>query len=429
MEIVKSDKVSLKQIFKENWNAFRKKHPDLIQWYMAFNIWKVINCRESDGLGFTAFACSVHPDQICYVPNSCKSRFCSVCAKVQIDKWVAAMNRLFPNCPYYHITFTVPSQFRTLLFEKKELLNAVFKAAAQTLLSFCKEQGFLPAITAVMHTFGDDLKRHIHVHCIISTGGLKLSGRQLRYKRRKKNGRIKIKKLNILHKWVEHSYFPYKMLRKRYQALLIKYLKEMINKNIRSDKPDPDLKVFAEPSVMKSFVDDLITQYNKGFFVWVSEKRQMLKPTIAYIGRYARRPPISEVRISGYDGDNVAFTFTDKTTKNGKNLSYKTTWQLKTFEFIKRLIRHIPPHYFNVIRHYGIIASRVKRKYKKITDKLLGRAYGVKKFKNWQQRQTEYHNGQNPMICKVCQSLMEFIVVHRPFRFSTVKKAFKERYA
>lgn len=84
---------------------------------------------------------------------------------VQIDKWVADMNRLFPNCPYYHITFTVPSQFRTLLFEKKELLNAVFKAATETLLSFCKEQGFLPAITAVLHTFGDDLKRHIHWHC------------------------------------------------------------------------------------------------------------------------------------------------------------------------------------------------------------------------------------------------------------------------
>ena len=123
------------------------------------------------------YLCLPHPCEIRYVPHSCKSWFCSVCAKVQIDKWVADMNRLFPNCSYFHVTFTVPSQFRTLLFEKRELLNAVFSASTETLISFCKEQGFLPAVTAVLHTFCSDLKRHVHVHVIISAGGLKLSGK------------------------------------------------------------------------------------------------------------------------------------------------------------------------------------------------------------------------------------------------------------
>ena len=90
------------------------------------------------------------------------------------------MKRLFPNCSYYHIIFTVPSQFRILLFEKKNLLTAVFSGSVETLLSFCKEQGFFTAITFVMHIFGSDLKRHIHVHCITIAGGLKLSGRQER---------------------------------------------------------------------------------------------------------------------------------------------------------------------------------------------------------------------------------------------------------
>ncbi len=337
------------------------------------------------------------------------------------------MNRLFPNCPYYHITFTVPSQFRTLLFEKKELLNAVFKAATETLLSFCKEQGFLPAITAVLHTFGDDLKRHIHLHCIVSAGGLKLSGKQPRYKRiEKSEGKIKPQKLKVLRKWVSHSFFPYKMLRKRYQALLIKYLKEMITKNIKSDEPDPDLQVFSAPEVMKKFFDDLKKEYKKGFFVWVSQERLLLKPTIKYIGRYARRPPISEVRITGYDGENVAFNFTEKTTQSGKNVSYKTTWQLPTFEFIARLIRHIPPHYFNVIRHYGIIASRVKTAYKKITDKLLGAASAIKKFRNWRERQAQLR-GQDPMICKICQRTMKLVKEYRP-RLSTIRKEFQEAF-
>ena len=162
-----------------------------VTWYMAYNIWKVVSCREPDGLGFITFSCPVHPWEQCHVPQTCKSRFCSVCAKVQIDRWVADMNRLFPNCSYFHITFTVPSQFRTLLFEKRSLLNAVFSASKETLISFCQERGFLPAITSVLHTFGSDLKRHIHIHCIVSAGGLKLTGKAERFtrfaKRKKKN--------------------------------------------------------------------------------------------------------------------------------------------------------------------------------------------------------------------------------------------------
>jgi len=70
MEIIKSDKVSLKQIFKDNWNAFVAKNRKLVEWYMAYNVWKVINCREPDGLGFRTFACPVHSDQYFHVPNT-----------------------------------------------------------------------------------------------------------------------------------------------------------------------------------------------------------------------------------------------------------------------------------------------------------------------------------------------------------------------
>jgi hypothetical protein len=324
------------------------------------------------------FACPVHPEQICHIPKSCKSRFCSVCAKVQIDKWVSDMNRLFPNCPYYHITFTVPSEFRTLLFEKKDLLDAVFSATTETLISFCKEQGFLPAITAVMHTFGSDLKRHIHIHCIISAGGLKLNQKQKRYTRyiKRKKGNGKIKKIKVVvdnPKWVSHSFFPYKMLHKRYQALLIEHLKKRITKNINSDNPDEDLLIFSNPDVLKTFFDDLKNEYSKGFYVNVSEERKDLKATVGYIGRYARRPPISEVRIKDYTGDYITFEYKDYYANGAKTL-----YTLKSFDFIEKLIRHIPPHYFNVIRHYGIIASRVKSKYKKLTNNLLGILKGIK---------------------------------------------------
>jgi hypothetical protein len=422
MEILQHQSITLKQIFQENWDKFLSIHKSLVTAYMAYNVWKIMNCREPEGLGYITFSCPVHPQEIVHVPKSCKSRFCSVCAKVQIDKWVDNMNESFPNCSYFHVTFTVPEQFREILFEKRELLNAVFLACTETLLSFCKEQGFLPAITAVLHTFGSDLKRHVHIHCILSAGGLKLTAKQERYtrfkKRKIKDPKAKMKKVSVNTEnteWISWNKFPYKMLQKRYQSLLIKHLKEQINKNIKSDKPDKELLVFTVPSTMKAFFDDLIMEYKNGFYVHISEERQDLKQTVKYIGRYARRPPISEVRILEYTGEWLTFEY-----KDYRNNASKVKYKLETVEFIRKLIRHIPPHYFNVIRNYGILASRVKSQYKKITDKLLGKVYFAKTAKNWGERQADF-KGKNPLICRICNRIMKFVSAYYPNSLSSIK--------
>ncbi len=424
MEAVQSKKITLKQILKENWCSFLDAYHLLIPWYAAYNVWKVINCREPDGLGYATFSCPAHPSEICHVPRTCKSRFCSICAKVQIDQWVAGMNLLFPNCSYFHITFTVPSQFRTLLFEKRTLLNAVFSASTETIISFCKEQGFLPAVTAVLHTFGSDLKRHIHIHCIVSAGGLKLNGkaeRITRYCQRKKNNpKARKKKVTVEEdnpKWITYHMFPYKMLRKRYQALLLEHLKKRIEDNIQSPDPDRDLLVFSNPSVVKAFFDDLKQEYKNGFFVHVTEERQDLQLTAGYIGRYARRPPLSELRIKDYTGEYVTFEF-----KDYRNNGSKVLYTLKTLRFIKDLIRHIPPHYFHVIRHYGLLAPRVKSKFKEITDKLLETPPCIKKSANWRERQATLQ-GTDPLLCKICQRTMRFVSAYLPHPLALIRRS------
>jgi hypothetical protein len=310
--------------------------------------------------------CENHPESICYVPHSCKSRFCSVCGKISNDKTASKLNDLFPNCSYFHVVFTIPSQFRTLLFEKRYLLNACFRATADTLLSFCREQGFEPALTEVLHTFGSDLKRHIHFRVILSSGGLALKEKQKRYTRiKKKNGKVK-KRVIIQNnpRWIIHNKFPYRMLHKRFQALLIKELKAAVHKHMNED---PDLQVFSDPNVEKYFFDDLKELYNNGFYVHISKERVDSKKCLEYIARYAKRPPMSEIRIKHYDGKQVTFEYKDYHDPNRSIV----TDTVDAIIFLRRLVRHIPPHYFNVIRHYGIIASRVKSKYKKIVDKLL----------------------------------------------------------
>ncbi len=205
------------------------------------------------------------------------------------------------------------------------------------------------------------------------------------------------------------------MLQKRYQALLIRHLKEHIQTNINSNNPDPDLKVFSDPSVTAAFFDDLRKEYQNGFFVHITKERKDLKLTAAYVGRYARRPPLSELRIKDYTGEMITFEF-----KDYRDSGRKSRYTLKTIEFIRKLVRHIPPHYFNVIRHYGILASRVKTAYKKITDKLLGKAAGVKAALNWQERQTAFR-GNDPLLCRICKRAMVFVSAYTPNPLSEIK--------
>ena len=137
--------------------------------------------------------------------------------------------------------------------------------------------------------------------------------------------------------------------------------------------------------------------------------------TAGYTGRYARRPPLSEVRIKDYTGEMITFEFKDY--RDGEK---KSLYTLKTVEFIRKLIRHIPPHYFNLIRHYGLMASRVKGTYKKITDTLLKKPPAVKPAQDWRERQTAFR-GKDPLICIICRKVMEFVSAYLPNPLSQIK--------
>jgi len=212
------------------------------------------------------------------------------------------------------------------------------------------------------------------------------------------------------------------MLQKRYQTLLLEHLTKALENHIKSSEPDQDLLVFSNPAVVKSFFDELKHEYQSGFFVHVTEERQDLQLTAGYIGRYARRPPLSELRIKVYTSEYVTFEF-----KNYRYNGNKVLYTLKTIEFIRKLIRHIPPHYFNVIRHYGLLASRVKSKYKEITDKLLATPLTVKKAKNWRERQKTF-KGIDPLLCTVCQRTMAFISAHLPNPLKSISASFQTTF-
>ena len=171
----------------------------------------MLSCRDADKLVYHKYSCPKHPEKYIIVPRSCKTPFCNSCGKVLIDKWVGRIENDFPHTSFHHICFTVPRELRPLLDECRFLLNCLFEASAQTVLSWSKQRHFLPAIVSSCHTFGRDLKFHPHIHILMSSEGIDLKSKRI-------------------NRWKSCPFIPYKMLHQRYRFLLLKDLKQAIRK-------------------------------------------------------------------------------------------------------------------------------------------------------------------------------------------------------
>lgn len=381
-----------------------KEHPKLRETEKE-NVEKILSCQDPEKLGFTFYRCPHHPEETRLVPHTCKSRFCNRCGKILTDNWLCACHLRLPNIPYYHLTLTIPSELRTLLKEVRPLMGCLFTALRDVILGFYeREKKCTPILMMVEHSFGRDLKWNPHLHAILSSGGLRM------------DPNTSSRKKSHLSLWKEVSFLPYKMLQERWKVVLLNTLKASIRSLLNSlNNPETaqmlspevrsceQLKLFSDPSVLESFFQDL---YSKKWYVHLSGERSSLKDTIGYIGRYAKRPVISEAKIVDYHPDHkhpenstITFDYDDHKTKS--TIRHK----LKVFQFMKKLIQHIPEKHFHVIRSVGLIANRVIQKYNPILKKLFGALPKILQKLFWRQRQ-KISSGEDPLCCRVCGNSM-----------------------
>ena len=187
IETINCHRFTIKQILKEHWDKYLSKYKDSLREDVIRTIEKMLSCRNPDKLGYHKYACPEHPDEYIIVPHSCKTRFCNSCGKVFTDRWVEKIESDFPPAPFHHLCFTVPQELRPLLEEHRFLLDCLFRASTQTVISFSEQRGFLPAIVSSCHTSGRNLKFHPHIHMLMSSGGIDLkSKRQNRWKLKSK---------------------------------------------------------------------------------------------------------------------------------------------------------------------------------------------------------------------------------------------------
>lgn len=374
------NKYTLKSILQhnQNWWTFYNKYKAIIRTAILVNIIKWLSCGLTVR-GYQEFRCS-NPDctHTKRVPFTCKSRACSSCGKKATEIWIHKQNNVLPQTDWQHITFTMPAQLWDFFWLNRSLLNKIAPLAANTVKTLAANKNLIPGIFAVIHTFGRDLKKNVHVHLSTTLWGLSEDTSQF-------------KKL----------FFPQKSLMKLWRYAVIK----LFRKAYMSGKlilPPELAKTITTTKQFQTFLNNL---YQKHWIVHCAKPNKNHKKNIQYLGRYVKRPAIAESKLRHYDGNTVRFAYLEHTSK-----SYRQ-FKCSAEEFIARFIRHIPDINFRLIRYYGFLANRVRARLLPLVYQFIQQSNNQdSEVISWKSLIQSNFNF-NPLTCILCQSPMVLSVI------------------
>ena len=376
-------KSKLRRILEENWNEFYKKYKNRIRPSVIAEVKKVMKCKDISN-GYIELKCE-DCGEIKKVGFTCKSRFCTSCGKVYVDNWVNGILGKLINVKHIHMVFTIPEELRNYFGRERDRLKLLPKCAAKAVTSWMynqnKKEEFIPGIISVIHTFGRDLKWNPHVHMMVTEGG---------------KGKLTT--------WRNFKYFSYEALRKRWQKIL---LDEIIKREGNKDS-------------FRRLKNKIYKNNKDGFYVHAKNEIKSAKIAAKYIGRYVGRPAIAESRIIAYDGESVTFKY--KRHEDNKEIIEK----VPVFEFIKKVIIHIPDKNFKMVRYFGLYSRRCKDKdqFIKMIDKKIVQI--KKSIEKWEYRILASF-GVDPCKCSKCGGKMRFNDIVYP-RYGSMREYFKDKF-
>jgi ssDNA-binding Zn-finger/Zn-ribbon topoisomerase 1 len=297
-------------------------------------VYSIMHCR-TEVYGYHADVCGECGfTEVAY--NSCRNRHCPQCQGTAKRRWVNRRIRELLPVPYHHVVFTVPSYISMLsLYSQKVIYGLLFQAVAQTLLCFGKDPKHLgaePGFYGILHTWSQTLTPHIHIHIIITAGGLTEDG----IWKEKKHGKKFL--------------FPVRALSKVFRGKFIQGLKELYYKN-ELNIPD-SMDELCTPEGFEKQVNTLVKQswkvYSKPPFSGPEE-------AVRYIGRYTHRTAVSDSRIRRFENGEVTFPYRDSREKDPEKKYKEMT--LSSEEFIRRFLYHILPSGYHRIRNFGFLSN------------------------------------------------------------------------
>ena len=267
------------------------------------------------------------------VNNSCRNRHCPICQKINQEKWVQKqLEKLLP-VPYFHLVFTLPQELNILMLHNKNILySLLMKATGDTITELAAEPKYLNAkvgVTSVLHTWGQNLSFHPHVHCIVPGGGVSLDG---------------LKFVTSSKKF----FIPARVLSSKFRGKFLFHLKNLFDENKLSFFNDA-----APLSDAENFQNLIDTLYSMDWVVFCKKPFKTPHHVVNYLGRYTHRVAISDARILDYDEESVTFKY-----KDYKDSGKTKTMNLSKSEFLRRFLLHVLPSGFTKIRYYGLLSSR-----------------------------------------------------------------------
>ncbi len=301
--------------------------------------------------------------------NSCRNRHCPKCQAFAKERWINNQKYDLLNVAYFHVVFTVPAELHSLFFcHDRVMYNLLFRAVAETLSQLASDGKYLGArigFTAVLHTWGQNLGFHPHLHCIVPAGGLT---RAMQWRRSRKK-----------------FFIPVKVLSRKFRGKLLALLRQA-----------PDLAGMLDLAVVDSC-------YRKEWVVYCKPPFKDASCVVEYLGRYTHRVAISNSRILSDADGQVTFKWRDY--KNGNK------WKIMTLsapEFIRRFLLHVLPKGFMKIRHYGILGNRDKDKRLKFCKLLTGTRITEKPVLSSYDLFIKIYD-RDPWLCPACgQARIEF---------------------
>jgi predicted Zn-ribbon and HTH transcriptional regulator len=267
--------------------------------------------------------------------NSCRNRHCPKCQVQARERWLTARERELLDTTYFHVVFTVPHELNVLALENPRLFyDQLFAASAQTLVEIASDPKHLGAeigVIAILHTWGQNLLLHPHIHCVIPAGGLSLDHRR----------------------WLRPRYpffLPVRVLSRVFRGKFLTRLKQLHRrKKLQCAGPAAAL------ADHKQFAKLLRRLHRHDWVVYAKPAFGGPMQVMRYLGRYTHRVAISNHRLLVFNQERVTFRWKDY-AHGGK----QGQMTLVATEFLRRFFLHVLPKGFVRIRHFGFLANRFR---------------------------------------------------------------------
>jgi hypothetical protein len=312
-------------------NSFWERHGSHLAWPHRKVLDAIVRCRTAALGGHRDQCLSCGHQAISY--NSCRNRHCPRCQGNARARWLAARSAELLPVPYFHIVFTLPHEFSALILQNKRLLyDLLFRASAASLLQAARDPRYFGAqigFLGVLHTWGQSLEHHPHIHYIVPAGGLAVDS----------------------SRWIDSSrrfFLPVKVLSRIFRRKFSDELRELFQQHRLQFHNSLDQ--LASPDRFSQWLRQL---GGKDWVVYAKPPFGGAEHVLNYLARYTHRVAISNHRLVAFEDHRVSFRWRDY-AHGGRN----KVMTVPADEFLRRYLLHVLPKGLVRIRHFGLFANR-----------------------------------------------------------------------